>query len=108
MSSAAQDRSASPDARGCAAPEGGSASAGAAPPSSSAATTARRKPRSEFEAMIEQGWTLIDPGGGVWRKQPKPDFESCGNCGRNAAECCSFDPALGCLCSKCGASDADE
>lgn len=44
----------------------------------------RRRKLSEFEALIEQGWTLIAPDGMVFRKPPKrryPKPEPCPNDG---------------------------
>lgn len=39
---------------------------------------------------------------------PIPDFPTCGNCGADAATFCSWDPADGWCCSKCGSCDSDE
>jgi hypothetical protein len=59
--------------------------------------------REKVERLTEERDRL-----GAGNKRPVPDFEKCGNCEADAKANCSWDPADGWCCSKCGACDSDE
>jgi hypothetical protein len=61
------------------------------------------KAEAEVERLTEERDRL-----GAGNKRPVPDFEKCGNCEADAKANCSWDPADGWCCSKCGACDSDE